>query len=503
MEAPLTFENSIPETDQTEIFLLKRRKLELLRKKVELRRASGISYYKPHLGQDAFHRAAALVRKRYVRTGNRWGKSTAGCAEDISWLLNERPFYPETDSARLAGIPQRPLKLLTVTTDWEKVNEIWTSQSEGKMWTMMPSGFVKKPHRNSMGVIDKIDCTNGSLWRFESVKGFKYDAQGAESSDWDAIHYDEPIPEKMRKALARGLIDRGGSEWYTLTPLTEFWINDYFFPDKTDGKSRDDVWTITGTTYDNIFLSPENIASYEADLNEDERQCRIQGIPLELAGLVYKEFSWPRHVLTTLPPGWSAWNKPPSHYTIYYAIDPHPRTPHAVLFCAVSPIGTHFYFTDFFKPVVAEEMAKSILDTLRIDRKTSYRLGRAIMDPLGFIEEPSTKTNMATELANYGIYVDKATKALDHGIIRVKQQLAQNAIFFTPNCTRTLWEIQRYCWDSENERPMDENDHMMENLYRLELSNMRWVDPVWSNISIPDIEITRPALDMNELNFND
>ena len=500
MDLPnLTSENSTPE----EVFLLKKERLRLLKEKAKLRRSSGISFYRPHPGQDLFHRAGSTTKRRYVRTGNRWGKSTAGCAEDISWLLNERPFYPESDPARRGGIPQYPVKLLTVTTDWPKVSEVWTSETEGKVWKMIPSGFVKKCHRNSMGVIDKIDCNNGSLWRFESVKGFKHDPQSAESSDWDAIHYDEPLPEKMRKALARGLIDRGGSEWFTLTPLTEFWINDYFFPDITDGKPRDNVWTITGTTYDNTFLSPENIAAYEADLNEDERQCRILGIPLELAGLVYKEFSWPCHVLQSLPPGWLSWDKPPLDHTIYYAIDPHPRTPHAVLFCAVSPTGTHFYFRDIFKACIAQDLSKEILDTLKGAGKQSYRLGRAIMDPLGFIEEPSTKTTMATELANYGIYVDKATKALDHGIIRVKQQLKQNAVFFTPNCSRTLWEIQRYCWDAENERPLDENDHMMENLYRLELSDMRWVDPSWSNIHIDDITITKPELSMESLDFQD
>lgn len=492
-----------PDSD-IDILLLKREKAKLLTRRLDLIKQYGLAYYRPHPGQDAFHRAGSLVRKRYVRTGNRWGKSTAGCAEDISWLLGERPFYPESDPARRGGIPQHPVKLLTVTTDWEKVSEIWTNEEDGKVWKLMPSGLLKKCHRNSMGVIDNIICTNGSSWRFESVKGFKYDAQGVESSDWDGIHYDEPLPEKMRKALARGLIDRGGSEWFTLTPLTEFWINDYFFPADTGGKARSDVWTITGTTYDNIFLSRENIAMYEADLNEDERQCRINGVPLELSGLVYKEFSWDNHVLKSLPAGWLAFNDPPLDWTIYYAIDPHPRTPHAILFCAVGPQGGHVYFTDIFKHTTISDLAVNHILPVLSRERTPRRVGWAKIDPLASIPDPITDTNMIYEFERHGVFVEKATKALEHGILRVKQQLkAPGAISFTPNCARTLWEIQRYCWDSEKERPVDANDHMMENLYRLELSDMRWVDPAWKNMSIDDITITRPELELESLSFSD
>lgn len=486
------------DTNDIDLLLVKREKARLLEERLNLIKTYGIKYYRPHAGQDKFHRAGCKFRKRYVRTGNRWGKSTAGCAEDVAWLLNHRPWYPESDEACRGGIPQHPVKLLTTGADWEKLAEVWSSEETGKIWKFIPKGFVKKVHRNSVGVIDLISFTNGSSWRFESVKGFKNNPLGSESSDWDAIHYDEPLPEKMRKALARGLIDRGGSEWYTLTPLTEFWINDYFFPADTGGKPRSDVWTLCGTTYDNTHLSPENIAEYENDLTDDEKECRIHGIPLELAGLVYKEFKWDTHVLTSPLPGWNEFNDPPKDWTIYYSIDPHPRTPHAILFCAVGPTGFHVYFTDYFKAVTANELAEAVLNVNK-----NRVIGRGIMDPLGFIEEPSTKTTFATELANYGLYVDKATKALDTGIIRVRTQLKNNAIAFTPNCARTLWEIQRYCWDPEKERPIDANDHMMENLYRLELADMRWLDPAWRNVSIDDIEIVRPELDLESVSFSD
>ena len=55
---------------------------------------------------------------------------------------------------------------------------------------------------------------------------------GLESSQWDWIHVDEPIPEGMWNAVSRGLMDTGGSAWFTCTPIAEQWINEFFLPVK-------------------------------------------------------------------------------------------------------------------------------------------------------------------------------------------------------------------------------------------------------------------------------
>jgi hypothetical protein len=212
---------------------------------------------------------------------------------------------------------------------------------------------------------------------------------------------------------------------------------------------------------------------FESTLTDEEKQCRIHGIPLHLAGPVYKSFSWARHVLTDVPKGWDDWSHPPKHWPLYVHIDPHPQTPHAVLFCAVSPFGERFYYADHFQKCSVAELAHYILDFTK-----GYRIVECHCDPLGFIEHPITNTSMATEFAANGLFVDKATKALAHGVIKVNGELAKTppVLFFSPYCKRTLWEIQRYCWDGENDRPIDADDHMMENLYRMELSEPRWVD---------------------------
>lgn len=487
-----------------ELEALKRRKAALLRERLDIRKKVGIIHYRPHAKQGQFH-AAANFKRRMVRAGNRFGKSQMGCAEDCAYLMGERAWVPKSDLVRTLGIPQKPNKGLVITTDFDKVDEVWTSQkaAPGKIWQLLPSDFVKSTSRNSSGVIDTIYCQNKSILRFDTVKSWQNNPQSSESSDYDFIHVDEPCPEDMWKAASRGLVDRHGPAWFTLTPLKEVWINDMFFPRRYKESSDKAIqegsrWAIHGSMYDNPYLSREAIKEFEDSLTEDEKQCRINGLPLELSGLVYKEFDWDRHVLQSVPQGWQAFNKPPRGYTVYWALDPHPQTPHAVLFCAVSPLGQRFFWSELFVHTTINLLAKHILGNV-----DGYYVARAKCDPLAYINDPITGSNIEEELANNGVLVEKATKALSLGILKVKEELRkENNLFFSPELEETLWEFERYVWDKDN-KPKDENDHMMENLYRILLDDPRYIDrDKVSNVVIADEEITGANLDLKDIDFN-
>lgn len=462
-----------------ELFLLKQRELELLKAKEQLISAHALSFYKPFPKQDLFHRAGRFLR-RYCRSGNRFGKSHMGCAEDVSWLIGERPWYPTNDPARTAGISLGPKKGLVITTDWDKVDEIWTSPSSGKIWQYLPPDMEPKTRKNHSGAVDLITLKNKSVLRFDTVKSFKSNPMGSESSDWDFIHVDEPCPQDMWKAQSRGLVDRGGSAWFTLTPLNEMWIDDMFFNRRRGKGASVQInnlipheqlrWNVTGSIYDNPYLTAEAIATFEADLSSDERQCRLHGLPLELSGLVYKEFSFDRHVLTELPTGWSAFNQPPRNYTIYYAIDPHPQTPHAVLFLAVSPLGQVFVYDEIFLHCTIQALSEQILA-----RTAGYFVVQAKVDPIAYINNPVDNTNMASVFEDCGLYLEQATKEKTNGILNLQRCLQRfNYLYFCPHLEETLWEIQRYAYDKEN-KPRDADDHMMENLYRLMLGNPLYI----------------------------
>jgi len=455
--------------------LLLRRKLEATRKLIAAAERNGLAFYKPHPKQDDFHQAGVKHSRRMYRAGNRSGKSTVGCAEDCAWLLGERPWYPESHSARRGGIPQHRVKGLVITTDWDKVDEVFTSTrggGEGKLWKFLPKGFVTSTRKNHNGVTSIIECANGSILRFDTVKSFMNDQQSAESSDWDFIHVDEPIPQQMWKAASRGLIDRNGAAWFTLTPLREAWINDLFFPRDLTGAELvrpEHVWSVQGSIFDNPYLTKEAIAVYEAELSEDEKQCRLYGIPLHLSGLIYKQFDYRRHVLTEPPKGWKDLRTPPEDWPVYIYIDFHPQTPHHVLGLAVSPQGHWYYFIDEFQHLGAEALAQLVKN-----RTKGMRVIRTCIDPSAFIEHPVLEgTTFGDELISNGLFVEKAHKDLAGGIVLTQEALergkvnrSEQQIFVMCQCRRFLWEIQRYCWDEKENKPVDKDDHAMENFYR-------------------------------------
>src|SRR6266487_2974994 len=460
-------------TDNIELSLIRRKKVKLLREKIAAIRNDGLLYYKPHPKQDAFHRS--IVRRKAIFGGNRAGKSTSGCAEDCAWLRSERAWMSEDDPARRDGIPQRPVKGLVVGTNWEKIDEVYTS------------------NRGHEGKIYIVECSNGSVLRFATVRSWLNDPQSVESTDYDFIHIDEPCPEGLWVGASRGLIDRDGHAWFTLTALTEPWITDAFLPGGTFERS---AFKVECSIYDNPYISSEAIKIFEDSLTDEEKECRLWGKPLHLAGLVYKEFRYDKHVLQQLPTGWSAPDSPPKSWPIYYAIDPHPKVPHCVLFLAVDPRGRFYIFNDIFEHGHVGDLCKMM------KKVTNGRnLIRGIADPLAFIEVQTTEQSWSDDFAMNGFPVEKGVKDPMRGISRVKELLSHfpHILFFTETARRTLWEIQRWYWNEEKNKPVDKDDHAMENLYRLVLDEPCWVDEKNYNRPIGDEVIDKPLLDLGKV----
>ena len=360
-------------------YLLKIELAKLLEEKKELLDENGLAFYEPHPKQELFH-AAAKFKRRMVGAGNRFGKSQMGMAEDLAWALGFRPWYKEEDPRRTIGIPSYPVKGLIITENWDKVDEIFTGvegERQGKVWQLLPKEKLVSRRKNKNSVYDRIEIKHisggTSLLRFATVQSYKNSPLSLESSDWDFIHVDEPCPEDMYKGAARGLVDRGGSSWFTLTPLNELWINDMFFPHKTLKRKKNPlIWAIRGSMKDNPHLPIDAIAAFEAELTEEERQCRIQGFPLALSGLVYKEFNYETHVLQKLPTGWTDYQTPPRDHIISYSIDSHPQTPHAVIFFAVSPQNQVIIFDEIFTQTTPEALAELIFSRIH-GYRTHYK----------------------------------------------------------------------------------------------------------------------------------
>ena len=513
-----------PSSEVDDAVELLQRQVNIQRQLIKLAKENGLAFYRPHWKQHLFH--CSTAKRRGAFTGNRFGKSHMDAAETAAWMRGERTWYKAgfdiygvdvVDGKRQvvvkahhegdenhplvhSGIPPFPTKQLVVCANWDKVDEIWTSQLSdrpGKIWQFLPKGWAKG-FTNHAGVVSEIHGLNGSLLNFMSVDAFNHNKLVAESSDFDRVVFDEPAPEDLWKGVSRGLVDRHGQADFALTSLQELWIYERFNNDvdTPDAPLFRDRFSFRASMLDNPYLSDQAIADFEQDLTEDERQCRIHGIPLELSGLVYKEFFKERHIIIELPKGWRDWSLPHRSCVLHCRVDTHPVKPHAVLFAAVGPSEIPIVCHELYEACDADTLCEHINAYVKL---TGCFLASLKVEPAAWINDPATKTaSIASYFFKNGLFPTKATKDLKTGIITVKAALKHGRVYFTPECRRTFFEFSRYRYDPETGNPIDVDDHMMENLYRLLISPCRWFDPdKAAGFPIPDEEFRQADLSVN------
>ena len=470
---------------EDELLRLKQVELALLRQKEEIVRANRIAFWRPNSPKQHQFFENAHRRRRAIFAGNRFGKSTVGTAEDASWLLGYRPWYPEGHPLRTLGIPRHGVKGLVVAENWDKVHEIFTNDDAtddriGKIFWFLPKWSIKHKRRNSMGVIDTITVhsqnEDGSIREsiicFDTVSSFRTNGLSHESSDWDFAHFDEPVPREMYVAISRGFIDRGGSAWFLLTPLSQPWIYDEFV--EPPAGQEEHYWHAVADMDENPDIDQAEKNLFLAGLSEEEKECRKKGLPLAYGNLVYPLFNRAKHVrpIEVGPPkGWKDWLSPPRDYLVTVAIDPHPQTPHAVLFTAVGPEHVFFY-NELFAKCSIKELAAYIREQI-----AHVRLEAIICDPIAWITNPDTGRCWADTLIEEGLDVQRASNEKTAGIIQTNEIFRDTypkKIQVAPHMKHFLKEIQKYFYGKEN-KPVDKDDHLMECLYRTVMHNgLQW-----------------------------
>jgi hypothetical protein len=491
------------------IYTMKSHLLALARRKAEILKERRLELFVPHPKQALFFENSSK-RRRGVFTGNRFGKSTLGVIEDICWLIGERPFFPITHPLRYLGIPEHGVKGVVVAADWDKVGEIFTNndseERQGKFFFYLPQRNIKEVGRSKQGVINRFVIENSingmrrqSSLSFETVKSYKNDPLSLESSDYDFIHLDEPVPEDMWKALSRGLIDRNGYSWWLLTSLMYPWM----YEEALEGSVNDpDIWwMLEATTDDNPLLSEEAKRLYFQNLPDDELECRRLGRPLAHGRLVYGNFSVDKHVWDTqkrgIPAGWTRGSddilRPPKEYLCGFALDPHPQVPHAVLFCALAPTGQVFFYHELFKKTTLTELAQEIKRILGPNR-----IGFQLCDPCAWVEDPETGRCWADAIFEAGLYVQEASKSKTTGIIQTNDLFASDRkVFVLDHLKNFRREIKKYFYDREN-KPIDKDDHMMECLYRIVVHD----GLTWHSDTSSEKPIVYAKNEFNEIDFN-
>ena len=476
---------TVQELDR-EIALLSEEALRLALIKESFLSSHKLDHFVPNPKQYKFFEECG-TRMRAGFCGNRFGKSTIGVVEDCCWLLGERPFFPENHPLRRMGIPTPGVKGLVVAEDWDKVHEIFTNAESadrpGKFFEFLPADVVKgttktqKGQINSITVKVKIDGRDReSIIIFDTVRSYWNNPRSFESSDWDFIHLDEPVPQELWTAVSRGLLDRGGHSWWLLTPLGFPWMYEHMIAQQVvDPRNH---WYFEASMDDNPLLDETAKRLYLESLPEDERQCRQDGKPLAHGRRVYGHFDIKRHIwgswikqdpksevqiVVPPPKGWKDLHTPPANYCCGYSLDPHPQTPHAVLFTAIAPNGDVYFYDELFDKCLIRELATKI-----IAKAVLVNLQWQLCDPSAWIENPDTGRCWADTLHENGLFVIRASKDKSNGIMQTQEiwsPTRKTNVYVMPHMTTFLKEIKSYFFDREN-KPVDKNDHIMECLYR-------------------------------------
>ena len=375
------------------------------------------------------------------------------------------------------------LKKIRIVSDPHVVSSII---SEMKQW------FPKDRYETQKG-----RKSYEALWQTDTgftieIMTYDQDPKEFEGGNLGFIWCDEPPPKNIHKAnVAR--LRNGGQLAITATPLKgSEWMYDEILanPDNQAGlrtfveATIEDACKIHGIRG---HLEHENILKIVSQYDEDEKQARIYGKFQHLTGLVFKAFEPTIHVI-------KPFDISMRNFTVYQFLDPHPRTPDAVAWYAVDRFGRKFVIDELFANVDGiGELAKRIKS-----KDSQYRMEGRWCDASAFIEDQHNETSLARKLGVHGLHYEKASKARASADRRIKDALnftligdkllKAPEIFIFDNCKRHIWEMQHYRWDewtgknaekhTQKQKPMDKDDHMIENLGRFLFSEVGFVPSI-------------------------
>lgn len=111
---------------------------------------------------------------------------------------------------------------------------------------------------------------------------------------------------------------------------------------------------------------------------------------------------------------------------------------------------------------------------------------RRLIDPSAFVEDQHTSRSLASRFMEFGLSYLPASKTRAASDRRIsdalnytkvgEEMIRAPEIFIFDTCQRTIYEMEHYRWQewkgksagekSPNEKPVDKDDHMIENLGR-------------------------------------
>lgn len=367
--------------------------------------------------------------------------------------------------------------------------------------------------KNSKPYISQFDTNTG--WNIDIMSN-EQDVKSFESVDLGLLIIDEPISkDKFIASISRGRL--GMVVVWAITPLNySAWIKDYMdvqlaIPPDVDGERQLDY--IEAEMEDNCkihgvrgILEHKAIKRIVSTYSEDEKQARAFGKFGHLIGKVHKAFNRKIHVIEPF-----AINE--KDFTVYMALDPHPRVPDHVMWMAVDKKGRKYICGELISEGHTKELHRRMMD---YETSRKFRIEDRIIDPSAYNDDQhKEEPSVGSLLDQLGMDCIKGSKDLQAGIKRTDDALAydmQNGEMHTPpelyvfsNCVVTIKQLEEYVWseykgniaDEKKKKgsPRDKDDHMPENLHRLllhEPSFVQYVDRSAANLRFGEADKLDP-----------
>lgn len=358
-----------------------------------------------------------------------------------------------------------------------------------------------------------------SSWKTDTgfefdIMSYEQDAKEFESATLGWAWFDEPPTEAIFKATVSRM-RKGGIIFISETPLYAAWLYDHIIanPDTELASKGQRVFIEAGVEAACIqhgirgHLEHDHIEKMIAEYSEDEKQARVYGKFQHLIGLRFKQFSRLIHVVRPF-------NIDFKNFSVYEALDPHPRNPDMVNWLAVDRKGRKFICDELWLKAQGgtEELAQKIKA-----KATQYRIERRIIDPSALIEDQHTQKSLHSKLSDLGLNYFEASKMRSASDRRIEDALAYQKLDLGGNeefikapelyifdiCQRTIYEFEHLRWDEwtgkqaekkdQKEKTVDKDDHAIENIGRLLIQ-----EPVFRELPKDDNLTTDPEYDPYE-----
>jgi phage terminase large subunit-like protein len=419
--------------------------------------------YEPHSKQATFHESR-LPLKAFLG-GNRSGKTTAGILDDLIQCV-DRDCLPE----RLAAYKhyEPPFYCRIVAPDFTSTMEgvIFQKLREWAPRTQLKGGRFDKAYDKALR---KLTFTNGSTIDFLT---FEQDLDKFGGAAKHRLHYDEEPPSNIRREGLMRLIDYGGDELFTMTPLHGMsWMYDEIWEPWTKRQLQDGMVVLVDMD-DNPHLDETTKKRVLRGLSKEERDARKSGRFVHFAGMIYDEFSRNFHVIPQI-------NNVPPGSRVYVGIDPGMRHMAAVVWTYLTTEDTLVQFDEL---ALQGHTVKQVADAIKlINQKWGAHTPTGAVIPLQpdwYVIDPSARNIVhqtgrsdQMEFTDHGIVTILGQNSVTAGINRVKERLQANRLLVTANCQTTIDQFRKYRWatpnrteDDPKEKPVKTDDHLLDAL---------------------------------------